>query len=280
VRERGIGGLHRRRQRVHDLVLDEIGEIARRDRARELAPLVLDFLVLGEGVGDEREFPDVRAEHLAQALGGGLAHRAVAVGQQVQHLVRGQLPAIEGKAQMRHGFVEQSDPGVAAGDRLLMQDLLDLVGELVRAEGPQVAQPGLILRQCRRFQLVREHAVLEAVQLEREEQQLGRDVRHPLLHGLVEAADLRIGHVAGMDQLGVAHDAAQHLLDGFIARHGLAERGAIDRREPALEALPKGLGVLCRFLEIDLQRRRLASGIEIPEVPFREDAEIGRLGRG
>ena len=40
------------------------------------------------------------------------------------------------------GFVEQPDPGGAAGDLFLVQQLFQLVGELVRAEHTQVAQPG------------------------------------------------------------------------------------------------------------------------------------------
>ena len=52
VRDPGIGVLDGRDQRVHDLVLDLVREVARGDRPREVAPAVLDLLVLGEGVGD------------------------------------------------------------------------------------------------------------------------------------------------------------------------------------------------------------------------------------
>ena len=58
VRQAGIGVADRRDQRVDHLVLDVIGEVAARDRPRELAPAVLDLLVLGERVGDQREQPD------------------------------------------------------------------------------------------------------------------------------------------------------------------------------------------------------------------------------
>ena len=85
---------------------------------------------------------------------------------------------------------------------LLVQQLLQLVGELVRPEGAQVAQPGPVARQRRVGQLRVERGVVEPVQLEREEQQLGRDRVDPLLHRLVEAADLRVGDIAGADAAG------------------------------------------------------------------------------
>ena len=52
VRKAGVGASHGLDEGVDDLVLDLVGEVAPRDRALEVAPAVLDRLVLGEGVGD------------------------------------------------------------------------------------------------------------------------------------------------------------------------------------------------------------------------------------
>ena len=55
MRQARIGGLHRLDQRLDGLGLDAVGEVARRGDVREAAPAVGDLLVLGEGVGDQRE---------------------------------------------------------------------------------------------------------------------------------------------------------------------------------------------------------------------------------
>jgi hypothetical protein len=155
-----------------------------------------------------------------QRLGGLAPHRAVAIGQQVQHLVAGEVLAVDGKAQARDGLVEQSGPGRPAGDRLLVQQLLDLVGQLVRPEGAQVAQPRRIVGERGRLQLLRQAVVGEPVELEGEEQQVGRDDVDLLLHRLEELADRRIGHVAGVDQLGITQDAAEPLLLALVIGDG------------------------------------------------------------
>ena len=142
VRQAGIGVAHRRDQGVDHPVLDLVGEVAARDRPLKRAPAVLDRLVLGQRVGDAGEQADVLGQDPADRGRGGLAHRPVLGRQLVEDLGRGQVGAVEGKAQSRHRLVEQPDPGGAAGDRLLVQDALDLVVELVRAKTPHVAQVG------------------------------------------------------------------------------------------------------------------------------------------
>src|SRR3546814_1178020 len=70
-----------------------------------------------------------------------------------------------------------------------MQQALDVVGKLVRTHGAQVAQPGRIARQLGRLQLVLQQAVVEVVQLQREEHQVGGDRRATLLHRLVRSEE-------------------------------------------------------------------------------------------
>ena len=77
------------------------------------------------------------------------AHLGVAVGKQVERLGLGQLLPAKRKAQIGDRLVEQPGPGGAAGDRLLVQQLLDLVRQLVRAEGAGVAQPRAVMGERR-----------------------------------------------------------------------------------------------------------------------------------
>jgi thiamine monophosphate kinase len=55
VRQARIGLAHGGGQRIHDLALDAVGEMARIRDILEAAPAVGDLLVLGERVGDQRE---------------------------------------------------------------------------------------------------------------------------------------------------------------------------------------------------------------------------------
>ena len=119
-------------------------------------------------------------------------HLRVAVGQQVERLGLGQFLAAEREAQIGKGFVEQPGPGGAAGDVFFVQQLLDLVGELMRAKGAGVAQPRAIMGERRVGLFGRERRVVETVQFEGKEQQCRRDRVNPLLHRLVKAADLRV----------------------------------------------------------------------------------------
>ena len=81
-----------------------------------------------------------------------------------------QLLAAHGEAQGGDGLVEQAVPGRTAGHRLLVEELLDLVVELVGLVLAQVLDPGPVMgERLRRHGLV-EHRVVDAVELEPEEQ--------------------------------------------------------------------------------------------------------------
>ena len=101
-----------------------------------------------------------------------------------------------------HRLVEQAVPGGMAGDLLLVQQLFQIVGQLVRAENAQVAQPGPPSGQRRVGQLRLQHRIVQPVQLQREEQQVGADGGRAFIDRLVEAADRRIGGIAGEQQAG------------------------------------------------------------------------------
>src|SRR5204863_7035547 len=112
---------HRRDQRVHDLVLDKIREIAGQDRTREAAPAVLDLLVLGERIGNQRKGARVLAQYLADGLRRLPADFRILVGQQVERLRLGQFLAAERESEVGDSLVEQPRPGGPAGDVFFMQ---------------------------------------------------------------------------------------------------------------------------------------------------------------
>ena len=172
VRELGVSLLDRRRERVDHLVLHDVGEVTERLRPRVLAPAVVDLLVLDQRVGDQREDRDILALHLAERLGGFLAYRGVLVRQLVEDLRLAQHLVAERIAQPRDRLVEQARPGAAADHRLVVLELLKLVGKLVRPEQARVAQPRRVLRKLRRLQLFGEIGILDLVDLQPEEQEL------------------------------------------------------------------------------------------------------------
>jgi hypothetical protein len=128
VRQPRIGRLHGRGERVDHFVLDHVGEVHGRLRALVLAPAVVDLLVLGERVGDQREDRDIVALHLAEGLGGLLANACILARELVEDLRFAERLVAEGIAQACDGLVEQARPGGATHDVFLVQRLLELVG--------------------------------------------------------------------------------------------------------------------------------------------------------
>ena len=205
---------------------------------------------------------------------GGLApDRGVALGQQVERLGLGQFLAAEREAQIGDGLVEEPRPGGAAGDVFLVQQLLDVVRQLVRAEGADVAQPRPIMGERRIGGLRFELGVFEAVDLEGEEQERRRDRVDLLLHRLEEAADFRVGNVAGMDERGVAHDPAALFLQPLVFRDGAPEGCTRQLGQTPLIPRAKGFGFLGEPDEVACQRLALGTGIEVGKVPFRQRPE-------
>ena len=172
VREPGVGGDHRVAQRLHHLGLDVVRQVPAHLRGGELAPAVLDLLLLGERVGDAGKEGQARLEHHRQRPGGGLAPAAVAVGEQVQRGLEAQRLAGDVEFQPRQGLVEQPVPGGGADHGLVVQEPLELVRELVGLHladavqhRPIAGEPGAGGEQ--RLEM----GVLEPVELEREEDQ-------------------------------------------------------------------------------------------------------------
>ncbi len=273
VRQPRIGRLHRRDERVHHLVLDHVGEVHCRLRMRVLAPAILDLLVLGQRVGDQREDRDIVALHLAEGLGGVLADGRILARKLVQDLRLAERLVAERIAQPRDGLVEQARPRGTPHHVFLVQRLLELVGELVRAEHAQVAQPRAVFGERRILLLGGEVGVVELVDLEPKEHQLGADIGQALGNVLRKAAALRIGLILRVIQRGVGTDAAHQVLQRFVARDGRAQRLAVHRGDLALAILGKGLGVLGSALEVGFEIGAGRAGIEVGQLPGRQVAQ-------
>ena len=257
-------------QRVHHLVLDPVAEIARGDGAREAPPLVLDLLVLGERVGDEGEGADVLAEDGADGLCGLLAHRAVLVREQVERVGAGERLTLDGEAQPGHGLVEEAHPGGAARDLLLVQEALHLVRELERAEGAHVPHPGRVAGERRGRELVGQGVVLDPVELEGEEEEPALRRGGLFADGLEELRRLGVVHRRAVDEVGVAREPPERLLDRLVAGDQVAQGRAVERRDAARERVVQGGRRLGGLRQVALQRVRVGRGVEVGEVPAGE----------
>ena len=96
------------------------------------------------------------------------------------------------------------------------------------------------MRKGGRLQLLCQVLFGNPVELKGEKNQLRGDRRRGFLVGLVKSADRRIGDVAGMNQLGIAHDPRQALIDGFVFADGFAQRGPRQFSDLAEIAFMKG----------------------------------------
>ncbi len=108
-----------------------------------------------------------------------------------------------------------------------LQQALDVVVELMVAEGAHVPQPGPVAREPRGRQLRLQGVIVQTVELQREKERLGGQVGHLLLHALEKAAGLRVRDMAGIVQERVAHQPAKRLVDrlvGFDRRAQFAAR--------------------------------------------------------
>ena len=216
MREARIGVRHRRDQRLDHLALDAVGEVARIGDVGEFAPAVGDLLVLGERVGDEGEDAQVRAERRGERVGRRLALLLVGVLQLAEQRLERQALALEVEPQRRHRLVEQPVPGGRAGDGFFQEQLLDLVGKLVRLLLADVLEPGAVMAERRRRHRRLELGVVEAVELEFEEQQIAGDLGHALVRVAVELRPRGVARVAGIEQRGVGHDAPDQVLQRLV----------------------------------------------------------------
>ena len=115
MRQPRIGGAHRRDQRIDHFALDPVRQMPIVGDVGEAAPAVGDFLVLGERVGDKREFLHVTLERMRQRLCRRLALFPRPVLQEIERRLDGQSFSLHLEAQIGDGRIELPIPGGIGG---------------------------------------------------------------------------------------------------------------------------------------------------------------------
>ncbi len=187
-------------------------------------------------------------------------------------------------AKLRHGFVEQAVEGGGDCHRLFEEELLQLVVELVGLVLAQIDDPGPVMAGSR---IVRhagvDHRVVDAVQFQREEQQMAGNVGDLGLHVAVELAVCRIGGVGEIGEAGEGADAADQIVERLVFPQRRADAlGAGLRRGLRQLALPfffEGDGGLAGLFHVGDEGGGGRGGVEILQLPDRQVAER-RIGGG
>ncbi len=278
VRQARIGRAHRFDQRLHHFGLDPIRQMSSVGNVTETAPTVGDFLVLGEHIGDQRKRSQVLLERLGERLRGCLAHWRARILHEIERGLDRERLRADLETQAGDGLVEQAVPRRIAGHRLLVKELLDAVLELIGLVLADVFDPRPVVRQRPILHGGFELGVVEAIELEREEQEVRGGGGDALLHVGVEFRAGGIDGVAGVEEAGIGREAAEKIVERLVALHRRRELrsrlGSLDeRRELALVGLLERQAFGGAAIEVARNLRIIDPGIEIGEVPFRQHAE-------
>ena len=124
-----------------------------------------------------------------------------------------------------------------------------------------------------------ELGIVEAVQLERKEQELRGDGGDLLLNVAEEFLPLGVGGIGGIEQARIGHDAAHDVVERLELTHGLRQPrppfAAIEELgELAGIAVLHGIGRALGGLEIGLELGRIRPLVEIGKLPFGQSPEL------
>ena len=282
VREARIGLAHARDKRVDHRGLDAVGEMAAIRHVAEPAPAVGDLLVLGQRVGDQREEADVVLEDLGERLCCRVAARLSRIGQQVQRGLEGEGLglAFDVEAQAAHGLAEEAIESAAPRLALLGEELLELLVELVGLLLAQILEPRLETRELRVGDRIRKRCLVDLVELELDEDEVGRDARQLLRDVAIEFRTRRIALVRRVEQSRIRAELAHQVGKLLVGGDGIGKRRTVRReaRELALIAFLDALGFRGRTLEIAGHGRIVGALVEIGKIPLGDRAEVRGLG--
>jgi hypothetical protein len=198
---------------------------------------------------------------------------------QVQRGLERQRLAVHLEAQARHRLVEQAVEGGSRRLRLFEEQLFQLVVQLIGLLLPEVLDPRAVMGECRNLHRRFEGCILDAVQLEFEEQQQRGDLRELGGNIAIELAALRIRRVAHIIELRIGAGAAQEIGNRLIVLQRLRQFPSAKRGELAAVFFREGLRQVLALLHVGCKFRRIRSGIEIGEVPFGKGSEVRGGGR-
>src|SRR4029079_3088528 len=128
------------------------------------------------------EQPHIVLEDARERLGCLLTLRLVLVEQAIEGRLDAELLAVDVEAKRGHGLAEQPVPRAAPRDGLLMEQLLYSVLELIGLFLAHILTPAPVVPELRVGHGRLEQIVVEPVELEREEQELGGDGGDLLLY--------------------------------------------------------------------------------------------------
>ena len=165
-----------------------------------------------------------------------------------------------------------------------MEELLDLVVELVGLLAADVFQPRLPAGERTGGRRLFQKFVLDAVQLEREEQKIRRGVGDLLLRVAIKLHPRRIAGIGRIEQAGVGDDAAEQIVEVFVSPNGFGQsRARVGPLREIGELAPigvrEGFALGERPGEVGGIFGRVHARIEIAQVPFGHRSEV-RDGRG
>jgi hypothetical protein len=211
----------------------------------------------------------------ASACAAALRLSAGAILQQAQRRLDRQLAPGDLEAQARDGLIEQPIPGGIAALGFFMKQLLDAILQLIRLVLAQIFDPRAKMCEFRRPHCAFDDRIVDAVELEREEQQVHRRIGQPLGNVAVEFGDRGIDAVAGMNQTGIGTQTPGKILDRLIAPDRPGEPLAailLGRllRKLALVVRLKRDAFRVQPCEVAGDLRRVDTGIEVGQVPFRQ----------
>lgn len=108
-------------------------------------------------------------------------------------------------------------------DGLFMQDRLDLIGQLIRAEHPQVAQERRPMRKGRVTHLRRQRIIGNPVELQREEQKMRGNGGQAFIDRLREPRHVGIRRIGREQKLGIGTRTAQHFINPLVFGNSLRQ---------------------------------------------------------
>ncbi len=235
---------------------------------------------LAKVLWDAREDLDVLAKDLGQRAGTDLAPGAVVIREQVQRRLDPQRLAGDIEGQAGGGLVKEPVPCGGPDHRIVVQETLELVGQLIGAHGAHAVEDRLVAG--RAVSGGEDLAIAlfgDAVEFKAEEHQP---------RGVIGDAVLQIAHLLGARRIGgvlviaqadIGHQPADQHVDLLIAFDAFQHLCRRKRDQPPLEIAGEIVAGLFQRLEIARKFRRIGRRIEIGQIPVGQLAQIGRVFR-